>query len=623
MSYLLLNVRIQQVILMKKVSCISIVVLSLTFSITTLLLRFEVNVIPIANCYETISMDINQSLTELSTAASLYFTYTLDLRMNIVIDISPSSSVDYDLYTKWDGSLPTENDYDCASMDGMGVREACAMLNHAPGTYYFMVKYCEGTGTFNVTLTGHPCFPVHNLNTGLNYTMIQEAIDASETLNEHTIFVKAGTYYENIVVNKTISLIGENRNTTIIDGDHRGVIVVEVTAHYVVIADFTIRHGEYGIHLASDNNTITTNIITRNCWGIGAWLGDAVRTDGNVIEENTIIENGCGICMYTSYYNKIIHNNISSGRSDSNGIILYNYSFRNIISKNNFHTDGESFFSQGGEHNIITENNFCAGSIYLTSSYLVGDIFYHNNFLSGGLQTGNSITNFFDNGYPSGGNYWSDYTSLDLYRGPNQNEIGSDGICDEPYIISENSTDHYPLMKPYAGLHDIGMKVSVSKTIVAEGYNATVIINITIINYGGETETFNFTSKINTTIFNQTLTMTARNSSTLAFTWNTTGLPKDNYPISAWAESVSGEIDTADNTFNYTVYVSIPGDVNVDKYVDQMDLYLIALACGTEPSNPSHSTDFDVNCDSWIDMMDLYITALHYGEQYDSYLVST
>ena len=60
--------------------------------------------------------------------------------------------------------------------------------------------------------------PVHDINNGLGYETIQEAVDAPETLDGHTIFAEAGTYYENIVVNKPVSLFGENRDTTIIDG---------------------------------------------------------------------------------------------------------------------------------------------------------------------------------------------------------------------------------------------------------------------------------------------------------------------------------------------------------------------------------------------------------------------
>ena len=60
-------------------------------------------------------------------------------------------------------------------------------------------------------------YPVHNLNTSLNYTTIQDAINAPETLDGHTIFVEEGKYYEHVIVNKSLSLVGENIRTTIID----------------------------------------------------------------------------------------------------------------------------------------------------------------------------------------------------------------------------------------------------------------------------------------------------------------------------------------------------------------------------------------------------------------------
>ena len=54
--------------------------------------------------------------------------------------------------------------------------------------------------------------------------------------------------------------------------------------------------------------------------------------------------------------------------------------------------------------------------------------------------------NIWDDDYPSGGNYWSDYTGVDEYSGPYQNETGSDGIGDTPYVIDENNQDNYPFM---------------------------------------------------------------------------------------------------------------------------------------------------------------------------------
>jgi len=58
------------------------------------------------------------------------------------------------------------------------------------------------------------------------------------------------------------------------------------------------------------------------------------------------------------------------------------------------------------------------------------------------------FVNVWDYGYPSGGNYWSDYTGVDVYNGPNQNVPGSDGIGDSNYTINAINNDCYPLMGP-------------------------------------------------------------------------------------------------------------------------------------------------------------------------------
>jgi len=175
---------------------------------------------------------------------------------------------------------------------------------------------------------------------------------------------------------------------------------------------------------------------------------------------------------------------------------------------------------------------------------------YRNNFINNTVQAtlSASYSNTWDYGYPSGGNYWSDYTGVDYFSGPFQNGTGSDGIGDTPYVINVDNRDNYPLMKPYGGPHDIGItSVTTSKTIIVQGYSLN--INTSIINYGVETETFNVTIYANTTVINQTqITLTSRSSTTITLTWNTTGVSLGTYTISAHATPVQGETDTADNT---------------------------------------------------------------------------
>ena len=114
---------------------------------------------------------------------------------------------------------------------------------------------------------------VHNVDTGLNYETIQEAINAPETLDGHIISVETGTYHENVVVNKTVSLVGENRETTIIDGGALGSVMY-VMADNVTIKGLTITNGSskysdggIGIYSKSGCN-ITQNNIVNNYFGV-------------------------------------------------------------------------------------------------------------------------------------------------------------------------------------------------------------------------------------------------------------------------------------------------------------------------------------------------------------------
>jgi pectin methylesterase-like acyl-CoA thioesterase len=113
-------------------------------------------------------------------------------------------------------------------------------------------------------------YRVHNLNTRLNYTSIQEAIDAPETLNGHTIFVQEGTYNENVVLGKSyLTLIGENKSSTVIDGSGKGVAVT-LKANNTQIKAFTVQNGSCGIEMSpwTAGHIIQGNIILNNDYGV-------------------------------------------------------------------------------------------------------------------------------------------------------------------------------------------------------------------------------------------------------------------------------------------------------------------------------------------------------------------
>ncbi len=174
---------------------------------------------------------------------------------------------------------------------------------------------------------------------------IQDLIDNAS--DGDTIFIPSGIYYENIVINKRISLVGENKNTTIIDGNNTG-IVVDVIANWVNIREFTIQNGDYGIELRSNGNTIKSNsIIYNNNYGICIWGSDFNIISGNNINSNNLT----GIILVIlgfgrpdpSIFNIIRGNNISNNEY---GIAILS-SCPNFIIKNNFIDNNRDAYFRG------------------------------------------------------------------------------------------------------------------------------------------------------------------------------------------------------------------------------------------------------------------------------------
>ena len=214
------------------------------------------------------------------------------------------------------------------------------------------------------------------------------------------------------------------------------------------------------------------------------------------------------------------------------------------------------------QNNIVTGNNITGATwvgIWVEWSSSVGNRIFHNNIIGNQQQalvswTTGQTTSIWDDGYPSGGNYWSDYTGTDLNQGLYQNETGSDGIGDAPYTIGANNTDNYPLMNPWPR-HDIAVtNLTCAKTVIGRGYD----FNITVrkANLGSYQETFNLTlyvtifiiqQNVTLQIASQNVTLESGNNANTTFIVNTTGYPYGNYTISAYAKPVLDETKTANN----------------------------------------------------------------------------
>ena len=216
----------------------------------------------------------------------------------------------------------------------------------------------------------------------------------------------------------------------------------------VTIKNLNIKKYYYGIYLwHSYNNRISGNNVANNVVGIYLYSSYNNRISGN----NITIHNYDGIHLYCSSNNTIFGNNITA--SDSDGIYLYS-SYNNRISGNNVANNVVGIWLEYSYNNRISGNNITANYCYgIRPASSSNNVIYHNNFVDNTEQVKvwvwEESVNIWDNGYPSGGNYWSDYKDVDEKSGPYQNETGSDGIWDHPHMICENNVDHYPFVKPF------------------------------------------------------------------------------------------------------------------------------------------------------------------------------
>lgn len=266
-----------------------------------------------------------------------------------------------------------------------------------------------------------------------DFSTIQEVINAASS--DATILVSKGVYYENVIINKTVMLLGADKQDTIIEGStdsqvYSSAVGVTISADNVTINGFTVRNGwsdTIGIRLDHSNGSIVSgNVITKG----GKYGILLFHSNNNTVSDNIISYTG------TSPYADLYGEGIALSESDNNTI------------QNNLVTDSyvDGLCLQDGSTNNIVLGNTIENDMFgFTMETSGNNTIFHNNVLDF------STDPFMGSGPPSQntwsigreGNYWVDYTGLD--DGSN-GRIAGDGIGDTN--LPWHGVDDYPLTTP-------------------------------------------------------------------------------------------------------------------------------------------------------------------------------
>jgi len=297
---------------------------------------------------------------------------------------------------------------------------------------------------------GYPCF-----NNTIRHNTISEHANGAYSYGLYVSWSRDNLIIDNSIFSNTYG------------------VYVRYSSQNQTIMNNNVSANSYGIYFdSSTNNTINNNTLFKNADGIrfendanhnkilfntvvnSSSFGIYIRSGSrnNLVVGNNVSNNSRGVRFTESNNNTIFGNTISSNIYD--GLVIYYYSFFNDVIGNN-----------------ITSNNNGISITYGCSNTKI----FHNHFIDNIQHVFTDLNSTWDNSYPSGGNYWSNYTGTDFKWGFDQNETGSDGIGDTVHVVNKNNTDHYPLMAPI-NIFDAGIWGTTS-------YHVDIISNSTVSNF--------------------------------------------------------------------------------------------------------------------------------------------
>jgi parallel beta-helix repeat protein len=407
-----------------------------------------------------------------------------------------------DFSNKWDKGYPSGGnywaDYIGVDTDGDGIGDTPYIVAGGSNKDNYPLMYIwNGSLPANVYVDND--YDETTNGWGLNrFNKIQYAI--YKVQENGTIFVFNGTYYENILLNKRLNLLGENKDTTIIDGNNSGDVVY-VSEKSVNISRFTIRNSgnnnfypywDAGVEIHSNNNIISdNNIILNNNFGIylkdssnntmlnnnasnnsnnGIYIEHYTPNKNHTLINNTANDNGWDGIFVSGTNNTLINN--TANNNYNRGIYVggnNNTVFANTVKNNqdNGITVGE--FSDIISNNIY--NNYGTGiSIYGSSNKIYSNHIYNNTYY--GIRIDNGEKNNI-----SYNNITSNYHGIELIQSSENNTISNNIINSNQWIgINIYQCNNNVVLENNVSYNDYGIALwspSSNNTIYNNYFNNT------------------------------------------------------------------------------------------------------------------------------------------------------
>ena len=359
------------------------------------------------------------------------------IRSNVV------TACDYGVVVKTSGNVVSDNIVLNNSQSGiLVIRSMNSVLANnlvtGNGMYGIFITESSGNVLRNNSMAGNAYdFGVYGEDYGPLSYYVQD-VDPSNFVNGKPIYYLVDQ--RNMVVPSDAGFVAlvDSENITVknlsLTGNEYGTLMAYSNNSLVTGNSFS--YNSYGLYLIhSSRNRIDDNVVSDNVCGI---FNDKYSS-GNNITENTIVRNsGYGILFHGpgDERNRIVNNLIANSTL---GIHFGGYSHYNKISQNIIRYCHTGVSIDWSQYVTISENNITANKQGLVFFMLTGpNLVFHNNFVGNDWQASTETLELWDNGYPSGGNYWSDYSGVDSNH---------DGIGDTPYVINAQNRDNYPLIR--------------------------------------------------------------------------------------------------------------------------------------------------------------------------------